>query len=146
MATHTKGDKQVNTKTFVNEMLIEGRVDWKLRHNQAVYNWHAFRSNEIVLVTRYDEATDTIVTSGAQREIAILDLAYGITSWAENSGNGSDGLLGLEVLLPLLQAVVFALNGDIGRLDAGWVDRWARSTAAKYDLDMDLNTWREEPK
>lgn len=65
-----------------------------------------------------------------RNERAILALADGLRSYVASSDHAStddhDQLLTRDVLTPLVGAFIAALNWDLGKLDAGTLDAWAR--------------------
>lgn len=69
-------------------------------------------------------------------EAAIVTLADGIDLYAATL-DGPDYVLTPEVGA-LLDAFIGLLNGDIGHLDGGTCDAWARKVAARIGWDLDL--------
>lgn len=107
---------------------LPDHAKWYVRHNRAV--------------TDFIKST-VGATNGLQRqERAILGLCAGIETWIGSSGYGDDGLLGMEVTVPLVQAFRAALNGDCGRLDCGTLDEWAASTLERCGIDPDTGEWK----
>jgi hypothetical protein len=72
-----------------------------------------------------------------KEERGILALAAGIESWLVNSGHADDGVLGPNVTYPLLDAFKSALNGEIGRLDAGTLCNWAEERLRGLGISPD---------
>jgi hypothetical protein len=103
------------------------RTGWQLRHNIAVSEWRAARHSDGLRRCKPDEG-------------GVLDIALAIDLWA-SSGSADDQYRGLEVTLPMLQAFRAALSCPVGRLDVGVLDGWACDMAARYNIDLDNETW-----
>ena len=94
----------------------------------SMNQWVA-RHNEIVMRFFRNGTTDATMTPG---ERAILALASGIRDYVAISeslsvdGSSMDYLAFRDVVRPMLSAFVNALNWDLGRLDGGTLDSWAR--------------------
>lgn len=90
---------------------------WQERHSQAVLRPHLGMEVGIV---RSLEAVGAIVSAN---------------TWPDAVGTPAVG--------QILSGVVTLLNYDIGRLDAGTMDTWARTLAAQvgWDLDTEEIIW-----
>lgn len=75
-------------------------------------------------------------------ERPIVSMLNAIKDYAElyqaeyHSSVGQDYVLGDEGIKPMLQALLTLLNGEIGRLDGGMMDREIREVAEILKIDL----------
>lgn len=82
--------------------------------------------NEIVMRFFHNGLSDDTMT---RNERAILALASGLRNYVamgDFSAESPDYLANRDVVRPLVRAFIAALNWDLGRLDGGTLDHWAR--------------------
>jgi hypothetical protein len=85
---------------------------------------------------------DRVANPRTLAEAAIVTLADGIDLYASTL-NGPDYVL-TPAVGELLSAFLTLLNGDIGHLDGGTCDAWARKVAARIGWDLDLGCMAHE--